>query len=142
VASWAMIVTLATIKTVHADTLNQIESATATTGQNGDQPIVLESSTLKLYVDIASIIDGVNPALAECIVGHESQWGNKTGDDGNSRGYWQISRIWHPEVTDTEAYSFIFSTNWSLNRIASGYIKQWSTYKKYCSNITVLINHA
>lgn len=83
---------------------------------------------------------GVNPNLAICIVSHESQWdATKKGDDGNSRGLWQISQIWHPEVSNVVANSAESSTLWSLQWIAAGHIKQWSTFSEYCSNIPVML---
>jgi hypothetical protein len=76
---------------------------------------------------------GVNPIVAAFIVSHESQWDpTKTGDDGNSRGLWQISSIWHPEVSDACAYNVECSTNWSLEQILHGHIEEWSTWRFRC----------
>lgn len=91
------------------------------------------SSTVKLYVEAQAKLLGVNPELAICIVTHESQLDpSKLGDDGNSRGLWQISKIWHPEVSDAVAFSEVSSTQWALDWIKKGHIKQWSTFKEYC----------
>ena len=82
------------------------------------------------YVREQAAEAGVNPEIAGWIVAHESQDGqNLTGDDGNSRGYWQISRIYHPEVTDECAYDLACSTSWSLKRISQGKATEWTTYK-------------
>ena len=102
------------------------------------QESVIQSSTstVKQYVETQAKLLGVNVNLAICIVTHESQLNPKTlGDDGNSRGLWQISKIYHPEVTDAVAFSEVSSTAWSLNWIKSGHIAQWSTYKEYCNGI-------
>lgn len=82
---------------------------------------------------------GINPDLAECIVQHESQFQDRYGDDGTSRGYWQISSIWHPEVSDATSFSFTSSTLWALPWIASGHVTQWTTYRQYCTMYPVYI---
>ena len=49
---------------------------------------------------------------ADWIVGHESRYGKKMrGDDGQSRGYWMISSVSHPEAPDACADDLICSTN-------------------------------
>jgi hypothetical protein len=89
------------------------------------------------YIRTEAAQKGVNPDFASCIVSHESQDTDRPGDDGNSRGYWQISKIWHPEVSDAVAYSLQSSTLWSLNWIKAGHAAQWSTYGLYCSSTAV-----
>jgi hypothetical protein len=67
---------------------------------------------------------------ADWIVGHESHYGKKMrGDDGQSRGYWMISSVSHPEVSDACADHLICSTNWSVKRIRAGHIREWSTFR-------------
>ena len=39
------------------------------------------------------------------------------GDGEASRGLWQISKIYHPEVSDAMAFNVRSSTQWSLERI-------------------------
>ncbi len=77
-------------------------------------------------------IYGVDPIKATWIVSKESQWdATKMGDDGNSRGLWQISRIYHPEVSDACAMDWKCSTRWSMQWIAKdpSHIFQWTTWK-------------
>jgi hypothetical protein len=84
------------------------------------------------YVQSASKAAGVNPRIAEWIVSHESRHRPEaTGDGGESRGLWQINKVWHPEVSDACAYEVACSTDWSLERIRAGYVDEWSTWK-YC----------
>lgn len=84
------------------------------------------------YVRMRSKEAGVNPNLAAWIVLKESQDGqNLTGDDGNSRGAWQISKTYHPEVSDSCAYDLTCSTEWALKRILEGKANEWST-ARYC----------
>lgn len=94
-------------------------------------------SSLAVFVQNQAILRGINPNLADCIVFHESQWTNRDGDDGQSRGLWQISKIFHPEVTDACAYDYSCATKWSLNWIAQGHVEQWSTYHLYCGSLKI-----
>lgn len=55
------------------------------------------------------------------------------GDDGQSRGYWMISDVYHPEVSTACADDLACSTDWSLQWIAAGHIDQWSTWKYRCT---------
>jgi len=88
------------------------------------------TSSIKNYVKNEAKAYGVNPTDALWIVAHESQFDpTRTGDDGQSRGLWQISSKFHPEVGDACAYSITCSTDWSLNWILKGNISQWSTWK-------------
>jgi hypothetical protein len=132
-ASWALIVLLVWVligwSTAKAASINQIFGATA----NTNQALTTTSSTEKLYVTIAAISYGVSPLVADFIIQHESQWDpGRVGDDGNSRGLWQISSIYHSEVSNACAYSVVCSTNWALNWIAKGNINQWSTWRFRC----------
>ena len=94
-----------------------------------DKPTALE---VKAYVQTQATEYGVNPKLALWIVKHESQFNPHAKGDGEaSRGLWQISRIYHPEVSDAMAFNVASSTEWSLERIRSGKANEWSTYR-YC----------
>lgn len=82
------------------------------------------------YIEAQSVLFGVNPIDSKWIVDHESQDGvNMSGDDGQSRGYWMISKVWHPEVSAECANDLSCSTTWSLMRIRAGYINEWTTWK-------------
>lgn len=101
------------------------------------------SFNLKAYVDTESLKYGVNPALSDCIITHESQWiPYKVGPEvkGKSQGLWQIYNLAHPDITQAEAFDPVWSTNWALKQIAAGNVKIWSTYSAkpyYCKNIPV-----
>ena len=97
-----------------------------------DKPTALE---VKAYVQTEATEYGVNPKLALWIVKHESQFNPRAKGDGEaSRGLWQISRIYHPEVTDAMAFNVASSTEWSLERIRSGKVNEWSTYR-FCRTL-------
>ena len=93
----------------------------------GGQPSPREVSA---YVQSQASEHGVNPLLALWIVKHESQFNPRAKGDGEaSRGLWQISRIYHPEVSDRVAFNVASSTEWSLERIRAGKVNEWSTYR-------------
>lgn len=97
------------------------------------------SENVRGFVREYAILQGIDPERALFILHKESQdcfrggAFNPTvrGDDGNgvSRGCWQISRRWHPEISDECAYDLICSTIFSIDRIKKGYINEWSTWK-------------
>jgi hypothetical protein len=90
---------------------------------------------VKSYVRTQALEYGVNPTLALWIVKHESQFNPHAKGDGEaSRGLWQISRIYHPEVSDAMAFNVASSTEWSLERIRSGKVNEWSTYR-FCRTL-------
>jgi|SRR5579864_8886516 len=91
-----------------------------------------EPLNVPAYVQTAARAAGVNPRIAEWIVSHESRHHPYAlGDNGQSRGIWQINRVYHPEVSDACAYDVQCSTDWSLRRIQDGYVNEWTTWK-YC----------
>ena len=88
---------------------------------------------VKSYILSQAKAENINLTLVSWIVQHESQWGQKmVGDDGNSRGIWMISRIWHPEVSQQCAMDLKCSTRFSLNLIKRGEANQWSTWRLRC----------
>jgi len=103
-------------------------------------PLKLQSDrttaqAVKAYVQTQAMENGVNPKLALWIVKHESQFNPHAKGDGEaSRGLWQISRIYHPEVSDAVAFNVASSTEWSLERIRSGKVNEWSTYR-FCRTL-------
>jgi hypothetical protein len=98
----------------------------------GDRP---SAQQVKTYVRTQAVERGVDPNLALWIVRHESQFNPRARGDGDaSRGLWQISKIYHPEVSDAAAFSVSSSTRWSLERIRSGKVNEWSSYR-YCKTL-------
>jgi hypothetical protein len=90
---------------------------------------VLTTRAVKAYVETQARKYGVDPLLALWITRHESQFNPRAKGDGEaSRGLWQISRIYHPEVSDETAFNVASSTEWSLERIRAGKTREWSTY--------------
>ncbi|HTC63057.1 MAG TPA: transglycosylase SLT domain-containing protein [Candidatus Saccharimonadales bacterium] len=93
------------------------------------------SAQLAAYIQSQALKHGVSPTLALWIVRHESQFNPRAKGDGEaSRGLWQISKIYHPEVSDATAFGVKSSTQWSLERIKSGKANEWSTYR-FCKTL-------
>jgi hypothetical protein len=93
------------------------------------------AQAVKAYVQTQALEYGVNPKLALWIVKHESQFNPRAKGDGEtSRGLWQISKIYHPEVSNAVAFNVASSTEWSLERIRSGKVNEWSTYR-FCRTL-------
>ena len=93
----------------------------------------ISTTTAREYVLEQAKNAGVNPIPILFILDHESQDGSRMrGDDGNSRGYFQISSIYHPEVSDSCADSLPCSTAWTIKQILTGRISEWSTWRLRC----------
>lgn len=93
----------------------------------GSKPSAQE---VKAYVRTQAVEHGVDPQLALWIVKHESSYNPRAKGDGEaSRGLWQISKIYHPEVSDEQAFGVASSTEWSLGRIRDGRVNEWSSYR-------------
>lgn len=115
------------IQASHAQ--SPIEPAGTPISQNHATGTVVEA-----YISQQAQILGVSSTDALFIVSHESQDGvHMRGDDGQSRGYWMISSIWHPEISDACADDLVCSTDWSLHWILQGHIDQWTTWRERCA---------
>ena len=98
-----------------------------------DSKQILTLGQIEAYVRKQAVLDSVDPGEAWFIISHESEHGKKLrGDDGQSRGYWMISKRWHPEVSTACADDLACSTDWALHYIASGHINEWSTWRFRC----------
>lgn len=62
--------------------------------------------------------------LAKCESGFKQYAFNPT-NQSNDRGIFQISKRWHPTVTDDQAYDPTYSTRWTINKIKAGGLKLW-----------------
>ena len=104
-------------------------SAMAPVSQS-DRLTTQEVREVKAYVRSQAVEHGVDPQLALWIVKHESSFNPRAKGDGEaSRGLWQISKIYHPEVSDAEAFGVRSSTDWSMQRLRAGKVNEWSSYR-------------
>jgi len=51
---------------------------------------------------------------------------NAIGDSGHSRGLYQIHNLYHPSVSDEEAFDIEWSTKWTMDMINDGYQHYWT----------------
>jgi nitric oxide reductase large subunit len=85
------------------------------------------------YVATQAQKAGVNVQEALWVIDHESQDGKRMyGDDNQSLGYFQISRVYHPEVSVACAMDLTCSTRFFLSSVLKGKIGEWTTWKYRC----------
>jgi len=48
------------------------------------------------------------------------------GDNGKSRGIFQIHSGYHPDITNEQAFNVEFATVWTMNKINGGYQNLWT----------------
>jgi len=102
----------------------------------------LTKEEVKLYVHQQAVNLGLSERqikIADFIINHESTYCWRNGffeqdikgdlDRGFSRGCWQISRLYHPEVSDECANSLTCSTQWSLIQIKEGKENMWCSWR-------------
>lgn len=100
------------------------------------QDIAVSSDYIKTtLIPFYSKFYDVSPSLVSDIVACESGYNASVrGDLGHSRGAVQISDIYHPEITDVEAFNAFFSINYLTSQIAKGNGHQWSCYRQLVGN--------
>lgn len=105
---------------------------------------------VRAYVLEQARIAGVTVAKIDYIVENESHYDPKAIGDINipctnkqspiygqgayARGIWQITRCWYPDITDEQAHSVEWSTEWALKIISSSKndcITQWTTCRNW-----------
>jgi hypothetical protein len=109
---------------------NQVRLSASPLALRSDRPTTQEVREVRAYVRTQAAEHGVDPQLALWIVKHESSFNPRAKGDGEaSRGLWQISKIYHPEVSDAEAFGVRSSTDWSMQRLRAGKVNEWSSYR-------------
>lgn len=92
--------------------------------------IVWDKDSLTALAEDEADKYGLNESHFTKVIQCESNWNPKAlGDDGNSRGLVQISSIYHPEVTDTEAYDPTFAVHFTAEEWAAGHERSWSCFR-------------
>jgi len=98
-----------------------------------------DHASIRAYIVQEANSAGVPPAEALFIAQHESHFDpTSTGDTDKtcpqtgvkqrSRGLWQISDCYHPEVDDATAYSVVRSTAWAIRQMLDN-PNEWSTWR-------------
>lgn len=78
-------------------------------------------------------VEGQNlePIITSVIRCESSFNTNALGDNGHSRGLVQIHNVWHPEVTDAQAYDPEFAIEFLAKAISQGKGYEWTCYRKF-----------
>lgn len=81
---------------------------------------------ITLQEQVESIIETypVDKQTVLNLIESESSWNPKEYKNGD-RGLFQISEVYHSEVSDECTYDPLCATKWSLGRIADGHIDEW-----------------
>ena len=75
------------------------------------------------YAKLYGVDEQTALRIAEC----ESRLDPKIiGDNGDSRGLWQIHRPSWPEITDEQAFDPEWSTRWAMGKMAQGDFHLWT----------------
>jgi len=105
----------------------------------------MSHADIKDYLVEQSIQQGVSPELVLYMAENESHFRLQaigdmditcphTGKPVRSRGIFQISECWYPEITDQEAFSLASSTAFALSHIKKSKqwcMSQWTTCRAY-----------
>lgn len=87
-------------------------------------------SDLHALIDFYATIYDVPDVTLEKVIQCESGGNTKAiGDTGTSRGLVQISSIYHPDISDVEAFSPYFSIEYLAKNIATGRGYLWTCYR-------------
>lgn len=75
---------------------------------------------------------GISRETLSNLLDSESKWNpDAYNPKSEDRGIAQISRIWHPEVTDKCAFDAECAMRWTAKRILDGYSYEWSVCNCY-----------
>lgn len=72
-----------------------------------------------------AISHGVATSTFHNLITNESGWNEREFSNGEDRGIAQISKRWHPEVSDECAFDAECAMTWAAQRIKDGYIHEW-----------------
>lgn len=91
---------------------------------------VMAQPPLPALIATYSALYGVSSTSLANLVWSES--GNDPlADNGVDRGIAQISRVWHPEVSDKCAFDTACALDWAAQRIKAGYGYEWTSGNCY-----------
>lgn len=93
----------------------------------GSFPLREQTSVKEKIKDIANSHNFKWPDYLIRLAWCESRFDpNAVGDNGHSRGLFQIHNLYHPEVSDMCAFDIECATKWTMWRINSGYQHEWT----------------
>ncbi len=99
---------------------------------------------IKYKVDLFALNNGIDPVLLNYIVDGESGYDptqkgdltlkcKSTGKAVYARGLLQITRCFHPEISDAQAFDLDFSLNWALPLLKNeaSCKREWTVCRRY-----------
>ena len=95
-------------------------------------PVPIVTETLQQKAERIAVYNNISTTTFATLIDEESRWKVDAYNEGSeARGLVQISRVWHPEVTDECAFDPECSMNWAVQRIKDGYIDEWQVCNCY-----------
>lgn len=89
-----------------------------------------EKEDMRAYAVREAREEGVSSSVVLAVIQCESQWHVfALGDHGHSRGLVQIHNLYHPEVSDEEAYDPKFAIHFLIGALKKGQGNQWTCYR-------------
>jgi hypothetical protein len=98
-------------------------------------PIEIHELTLQEKADMVAESFNISTTTLANLIYSESRW-KPDADNGYDRGLVQISRYYHPEVSDDQAFDVDFSLNFAAQAIARGDCSQWTACNCYSFVLT------
>ncbi len=129
-----------TIENVYADTVsktmaevNKPDSSTLSEEYRGGEAtqtlevrdLIVKVAKEKGFENVEGLLN-----LAHCESRFTPTAFNPT-NNSNDRGIYQISKRWHPEVSDDVAYSPKKATEWTIERLEAGYGYEWMCFHSF-----------
>lgn len=100
--------------------------------RNVTVPTPVFTETLQQKADRVALEHKISTTTFSTLIDEESRWDTQAyNKKTEARGLLQISRIWHPEVSDICAFDPECAMNWSAQRIKDGHIDEWQPCNCY-----------
>lgn len=93
-------------------------------------PIEIHDLTLQEKAEMVAEQFDISTSTLAALITSESHW-DASADNGHDRGLVQISREYHPEISDYEAFDPDFALAWAAERIKNGHIDEWVSCNCY-----------
>jgi len=133
-----------TTKTIWINNRASAKEVTSATMDRGVQaPLLEKTQTGKITPrELVSRYFGADVDKAMNLIQCESSWNKACGERDNpecinpknnsyDRGYFQISRKWHPEVSDECAFDLDCSSEWASKQIKAGHLHEWACWRSF-----------
>ena len=90
-----------------------------------------ENKPMKEFVLSIVASKGIDRRVAEKLIYCESRWDENAVSETQDRGLWQISKLWHSEVSDDCAFDYKCSTGEAIRiyKESGNSFRQWSCNK-------------